>query len=91
VAEQIVVDLGCTVIGMAPSVTSARALIDGGQPDFAFLHVNLGGERSTPVDEVLRGRGVPFARATGHDRSPLPEEVCRDAPHLEKPLDQASR
>jgi CheY-like chemotaxis protein len=87
VAEQIVVDLGCTVIGPAPSVTSARALIDGGQPDFAFLHVNLGGERTTPIAEALRGRSVPFAHATGYDRSQLPEEVHRDAPHLGKPLD----
>jgi hypothetical protein len=82
VAEQILVDLGCTVIGPAPSVTSARALIDGEQPDFAFLHVNLGRERTTPIAEALRGRGLPFALATGYDRSQLPEEVCRDAPHL---------
>jgi CheY-like chemotaxis protein len=86
--EQMLADLGCTVLGPVPSVARALALIERAKPDFAILDVNLGRERSAPVAEALRRHGVPFALATGYDRSQLPEEAYRDAPHLGKPLDQ---
>jgi CheY-like chemotaxis protein len=85
--EQILAGLGCIVIGPAPSVARALALIDREAPDFAILDVNLGRERSAPVAEALRARGVPFALATGHNSRQLPEAVFLDAPHLGKPLD----
>ncbi len=85
--EQILVDLGCSVVGPAPSVAQALALLDGEEPDFAILDVNLGPERSVPVAEALRKRGVPFALATGYDRAQLHESAYRDALHLGKPLD----
>jgi CheY-like chemotaxis protein len=83
--EQALADLRCSVLGPAPSV--ALALIEREKPDFAILDVNLGRERSAPVAEALRERGVPFALATGYDRSQATEEAYRDAPHLGKPLD----
>ena len=86
--EQMLVDLGCTVIGPVPSVARALALLEREAPDFAILDVNLGRERSTPVAEALRADGVPFGLATGYDRSQLPEEAYRDATHLGKPLDR---
>jgi CheY-like chemotaxis protein len=85
--EQMLADLGCTVLGPAPSVARALALIEREEPDFAILDVNLGRERSAPVAEALRERGVPYALATGYDRSQLPEDAYRDTPHLGKPLD----
>jgi DNA-binding NarL/FixJ family response regulator len=75
------------VIGPVPSAARALALIGREKPDFAIIDVNLGRERSALVAEALRERGVPFALATDYDRSQLPEEAYRDAPHLGKPLD----
>jgi CheY-like chemotaxis protein len=86
--EQMLVDLGCIVIGPVPTVARALALLDREKPDFAILDVNLGRERSTPVAEALRARGVPFALASGYNGSQLPEEAFRNAPHLGKPLDR---
>jgi CheY-like chemotaxis protein len=85
--EQMLVELGCAVVGPAPSVAQALAILDREEPDFAILDVNLGPERSTPIAEALRKRGVPFALATGYDRSQLPEPAYRHALHLGKPLD----
>ena len=85
--ESMLVRLGCTVVGPVPSVERALALIEREEPDFAILDVNLGRERSTPVAEALRARGVPFALATGYDRRKLGDEAFRHAPHLDKPID----
>lgn len=85
--EKMLADLGCNVIGPVPSVVRALDLIDREEPDFAILDLNLGSERSTPVAEALRARGVPFALATGYSRHQLPEAAFGDAPHLGKPLD----
>lgn len=85
--EQMLGCLGCIVIGPVPSVARALALLEGEEPDFAILDVNLGSERSTPIAEALRARGVPFALATGYNDRQLPEAAFRDAPHLGKPLD----
>ena len=84
--EQMLGDLDCIVIGPAPTVARALALLDREKPDFAILDVHLGSERSTPVAEALRERGVPFALATGYSADQLPEAL-RDAPQLGKPLD----
>ena len=84
--EQMLDRLGCVVIGPAPTVARALALLDREEPDLAILDVNLG-ERSTPIAEALRARGVPFALATGYNGHQLPEAAFRYAPHLGKPLD----
>lgn len=86
--EQVLVGLGCKVIGPVPTVARALALVEGESIDFAILDVNLGRERSTPVAEALRARGVPFALASGYDGTQLAEEVLRRAPHLGKPLER---
>lgn len=86
--EQILEDLGCVVVGPAPSVVRALALMAGEEIDFAILDVNLGRTRSTPVAEELHARGVPFAVATGYDRAQLPEAVFDGVPHLGKPLSE---
>jgi CheY-like chemotaxis protein len=85
--ERMLARLGCVVVGPAPSVPRALALIAREAPDFAILDVNLGRERSTPVAEALLARGVPFALATGYDGRQLPEEAFRKAAQLGKPLD----
>lgn len=85
--EEMLARLGCTVVGPVPSVGRALDLIDRGRVDFAILDVNLGRERSAPVAEALRTRGVPFALATGYDGTQLPEAAFRDVQHLGKPIE----
>jgi two-component SAPR family response regulator len=85
--EGMLARLGCTVVGPVPSVARAFDLLERDQVDFAILDVNLGDERSTPVAEALRARGVPFALATGYDGRQLAENAFQDAQHLGKPIE----
>lgn len=63
---------GASVVGPAPSVDRALALIDAETLDAAILDVNLNGDRSFPIAEVLHARGIPFLFATGYDCDDIP-------------------
>jgi CheY-like chemotaxis protein len=66
--EDMLLDLGCTVVGPAGAVASALALIEaGGQTlDGALLDVNLRGELVYPVADALTRLNVPFVFVTGY-------------------------
>lgn len=85
--EDMLLDLGCEVVGPFAKLDAALAFVDGGEGaiDAALLDVNLGGVRSFPVAEALAGKGVPFVFTTGYDESGLPE-VWRGRPTLRKPF-----
>lgn len=84
--EQTLAGLGCSVLGPAPSVSRALALLEDNAPDFALLDVNLGAETSTPVAVELRKRRVPFAYLTAYDRARLPEPPLHNVELLQKPV-----
>ena len=86
--EDMLTQMGCVVIGPAPTVYRALELLARKEPDFAILDVNLRRERATPVAEALRARRVPFALATALNRSQVPEAPWREAPLLGKPIDR---
>jgi CheY-like chemotaxis protein len=79
--------LGCETIGPASRLADGLALAAGGDFDAAILDINLGGERSTPIAETLRTRGVPFAFASGYGNPP--EGFGDGVPMLEKPYREA--
>jgi CheY-like chemotaxis protein len=84
--EDMLIDLGATVVGPAGNVAQALAVIEaGGRIDGALLDVNLSGEKSFAVADALALRGVPFVFATGYGevgvRSRYP-----DAPTIQKPF-----
>jgi len=56
----------CDILGPAPSVSRALALLEHEHPNVAVLDLNLGGERCTPVADALLARGIPFVLATGY-------------------------
>jgi CheY-like chemotaxis protein len=77
---------GCEVVGPAPSVETALALIDRGTLDGAVLDINLGGEASFPVAAALIERDIPFLFLTGYDDLIVPPQY-RAMRRLEKPTD----
>lgn len=77
---------GAAVLGPAPSVDAALALVGDGAPDAAVVDVNLGGELAYPVADALLARGVPILFTTGYDRDSLPERLLA-VPRLEKPVE----
>jgi DNA-binding response OmpR family regulator len=77
---------GAEVLGPVPSVGDAEVLLaSSGEIDAAVLDINLRGEPVFPFADTLRERGVPFAFATGYDRSAVPERFA-DTPRVEKPF-----
>ena len=77
---------GFQVLGPAPNVSAALALLRTERPDVAILDVNLAGEWVTPVAEVLRAMSVPFILASGYGAADLhAEPVLRDAVNVGKP------
>jgi CheY-like chemotaxis protein len=76
-------DLGYRVI-KAARVAKAVGLATSEAIDFAILDVNLAGETSYQVADVLRLRGVPFVFASGYDPGSLRADF-HDIAVLRKP------
>lgn len=85
--EDMLEALGCHTIGPASRLVDGLALAEAGGFEAAILDINLGGERSTPIAEALRARGVPFAFASGYGRPP--EGFGEGVPMIEKPYREA--
>ncbi len=85
--EDLLEALGCQTIGPASRLSDGLALAEDNGFDVAILDINLGGERSTPIAEALRARGVPFAFASGYGAPP--EGFGDEVPMIEKPYREA--
>jgi CheY-like chemotaxis protein len=82
--EEILLDLGCVVVGPAYSLAEGLRMAETETLDGALLDVNLNGDMSDGVAEVLRGRGIPYALATGYG-SAAQLNAGPDVPVLQKP------
>ena len=78
--EDILLDLGCEVVGPASRVPKALEIAQSEQVDAALLDMNVAGERVFPVADALAKRGIPFAFVSGYG-----DEVL-DAPHAGRPV-----
>jgi PAS domain S-box-containing protein len=83
--EDMLAELGHKVAGMAARVATAMPLLDTLDFDFAILDVNLAGEMSFPIADLLAEKGVPYLFSTGYGR---PGIVAAHAnrPVLSKPF-----
>jgi CheY-like chemotaxis protein len=85
--EDMLVDLGCTVVGTASTVATAVEAIPKVAAEAAILDIKLGDQKSFAVAKVLAAHGVPFVFATGYDDGHI-EDQWRDRPVLQKPFAQ---
>lgn len=83
--EDMLEELGCEVVASVARLKEACGIAATAELDLAILDINLGGERSFPVAEILRERGVPFMFSTGYGAAGLPPELSR-SPVLSKPF-----
>ena len=83
--KDMLVDFGCSVVGPAADVNQALAMIEAESIDVAVLDVNLRGQMSYPIADVLVARGVPFVFSTGYDKDRLLDGY-RTIPTLQKPF-----
>ena len=84
--EDILVSLGCVVVGVAGTVAQGLAGVERGADliDAAVLDVNIGGEMVFPVADALMARNAPFIFATGYGRTGVTERYP-DIAVLSKP------
>lgn len=86
--EDMLLDLGCEVVGPAARLQVAKGLVEKEQLDLAILDVNVAGEPIYPVVEALAQRGVPFVFSTGYGAAGI-DDAYRNRPVLQKPFVQA--
>ncbi len=70
--EDLLADLGCTVIGPFTNVSDAEAAAPDIHADLAVLDVNLRGVKVYPVAEILAQRGIPFLLLSGYGNDAIP-------------------
>ncbi|MDB5559865.1 MAG: hypothetical protein JWQ36_2799 [Enterovirga sp.] len=85
--EDMLLEMGCEVVGPAGRLSAAAELAANEQLDIAVLDVNLAGQPIYPVAEALAARGVPFVFSTGYGSAGI-DEPFRDRPVLQKPFAQ---
>ena len=80
--EDILLDLGCEIVGPAARLEEALDAARSETIDIALLDVNLAGVRSFPVADVLAERGIPFVFCSGYGEEAILE------PHQGRPVVQ---
>jgi DNA-binding response OmpR family regulator len=82
-ADQIA-ELGYSVVGPACTMTEARRLATVASFDGALLDLNLNGELSHEIADILSRRNIPFRFITGYNE--LPAGLATDIVVLHKPF-----
>lgn len=87
--EDMLTEWGFAVVAVAQNLETALLHSASETLDIALLDVNLGErDRTYPVADALRARGVPFVFVTGYGRAGIAESY-RTAEIAEKPIDPA--
>lgn len=82
--EEMIGELGYTVVGPAARVSQALSIIESVAIDAAVLDLNLDGEPSYAIADALLARGIPFVFSTGYNKNTV-REGYRSVPLLQKP------
>jgi len=73
--EDMLVELGCQVVGPAATLADGLARAQDTSLDLAVLDINLGGATSYPIAQLLSARAVPIVFASGYGRADAPDSV----------------
>lgn len=85
--EQTLFDLGCQVVGPAPSLKRGLELAEQADLHGAILDINIVGGSSAKIADVLLRRHLPFFFITGYASPQLLPESMRHVRKLTKPID----
>jgi CheY-like chemotaxis protein len=83
--EEMLEGLGYEVAQVAATLEAALNAATNASFDVAILDINLNGNPSAPVAEVLTTRGIPFIFATGYGAAGLDNRYV-STPTLQKPF-----
>ena len=82
--EEMVKELGHTVVAVAGTVDDGRSLAEIEEYDLAILDINLQGFNVQPVAKAIADRGLPFFFLSGYDVRGVPHGF-KEMPILSKP------
>lgn len=85
--EDILADLGHTVVGPVARLDKALEMVQRETFDIAILDVNINGGDTYAVAAALAARDIPFIFSTGYGKKSL-QEAYRDRPTLQKPFQE---
>ncbi len=88
-AEQILKDLGADRVDMVATFNEGCARARDAVFDLAVLDINLNGQLSFPIGEIIQGRGIPLVFASGYDRRSRQHPELNAAPRVIKPYTAA--
>lgn len=83
--EEYLSELGCEVAFTASRVSKAQKFVQTSGFDVAVLDVNVAGESSVRLAEMLEARGIPFVFASGYGARGV-DRRWRQFPVLQKPF-----
>jgi len=75
--EDYLVHAGYEVVALVGTLDEALSAAERCSFDVALLDVNLAGQTSFPVADVLEARGIPYMFLSGYGRETLPERLRR--------------
>ncbi len=84
--EEILIDLGAGVVGPVNTLSDGLAVVQNESIDGAILDLNLRGEQTYALAEILTTRGVPFVFMTGYDSETVDRRYI-NVPVLQKPVE----
>ena len=82
--EDVLIDAGFEIAGVAAKLEKALALIEGGACDAAIVDANLAGVSAGPVANALTKCGLPFIVTSGYSQEQILGQFA-GAPFLQKP------
>jgi CheY-like chemotaxis protein len=83
--EDMLADLGHTVIGPVGRLEKALEISQREEFDVAILDVNINGGDTYPIAEALAARDIPFVFSTGYGKNSL-RAPYHNRPTLQKPF-----
>lgn len=93
-AEQMLRDLGAKDVEIISTFEAAKKFTQEGEFDLAVLDVNINGQLSFPIAEILKDRGIPVVFASGYALRDRPLDgfeggVCVGKPYSTEGLRKA--
>lgn len=93
-AEQMLRDMGVRDVEIVSTFENAQKRAQAGTFDVAVLDVNINGQLSFPIAEILTARGIPFVFATGYSLRERPIAgfeggICVSKPYTQEGLRKA--
>jgi len=87
--EDMLDEMGHAVAGTATDLAEAIELARNANYDLAIIDINLKGERTFPVAEIVQSRNLPLIFSTGYADEAIDQRFSA-IPVLQKPFDDRS-